>query len=344
MFEILLMSCMLGAPDACKTGRIPAGSDLAECRARARTIAANAPPDLSLEAYPCVPAGETPAFTVSEVAAGVFVHRGRHAENPGPDNGGDVSNLGFVVGEDAVAVIDTGTHPRIGSALLQAIRAETDKPVRWVILTHMHPDHVLGTGPLLADDAAVVGHRRLPDALSSRAVAYVANMRRLGLEDISEDDIVLPTETIDDRRALDLGGRTLMVQAHPTAHSNNDLTVLDEATGTLFAGDLLFHGHTPALDGSLRGWRQVVAALSDLPAVRAVPGHGPVAVPWPEGAAPLLRYLTALTDDTRAAIAEGISLLRALDRIAESERPNWVLFDAFNKRNVTVAYQELEWE
>ena len=102
--------------------------------------------------------------------------------------------------------------------------------------------------------------------------------------------MVPPTILVDGTTTLDLGSRTLTLRAWPVAHSDSDLTVLDEQTGTLFAGDLVFLGHTPVLDGSLRGWLDVIDELATLPAQRVVPGHGPVSE-WPAALADERRYL-----------------------------------------------------
>ena len=344
IFEILLTSCLASDPTDCGTGRIPVEGDLTACRERARVIAANVPASAQLQSYPCVMAGQTPDFAFSEIAPGVFVHQGQHAGDPDTENRGDLSNITFIIGDASVAVIDSGTHPWIGREVLKAIRAETALPVSNIILTHMHPDHVLGARPLLEDGGSVIGHAKLAEALSARASNYIANMQRLGLDDISEVDIVLPDAGVELVQTISLGNRELILSAHPLSHTNNDLTVLDMATGTLILGDLLFAGHTPALDGSATGWKQVIEDLVQLPAQRVVPGHGPVAQPWPEAAKPLLAYLNTLIDDTRAELDAGTSMLQAVERIAESERKRWLLFDAFNKRNATVTYQELEWE
>ena len=82
-------------------------------------------------------------FLVEEVAQGIFVHRGLHQDI---DEGysGDICNISFIVGQEGVAVIDTGGSPHIGRALLAAIRQRTDKPIKFVINTHVHPDHVFG--------------------------------------------------------------------------------------------------------------------------------------------------------------------------------------------------------
>ena len=122
------------------------------------------------------------------------------------------------------------------------------------------------------------------------------------------------------------------------------MTVLDLASGTLFAGDLLFVDHTPAIDGSIKGWIAVMQDLVTVDAVRAVPGHGPATVPWPEGAAPLIRYLDVVAADTRAALAEGLTMMEAIHTVGESEGGKWLLFDQFNPRNASAAFQELEWE
>ena len=114
----------------------------------------------------------------------------------------------------------------------------------------------------------------------------------------------------------------LALRAHAPAHTDHDLSVLDATTGTLWAGDLLFVGRIPSLDGSLAGWLHELDALRAVPAARAVPGHGPPAVPWPAAAADLTRYLLALRDGTRAAIAAGIGIAEAPGpRCAGGSRP-----------------------
>ena len=335
MFEAIVMLCAgLAGEPPCSAALLP-GFEAAD---RAGCVAA-------LEARPvagaaCRPAGA--ALAVTEVAPGVFVHRGAVAE-PDAANRGDTANLGFVIGTRAVAVIDSGSAAWMGEALWRAIRARSDLPVAYVVLTHVHPDHVLGASVFAG--AEVLSHAGLPQALARRQETYLQRFEALiGAEAFLGTGVPRVDREVPERALLDLGGRELELRAWPQAHSGTDLTVLDTATGTLFAGDLVVDGHIPPLDGSLRGWQRVLGELAQLKAARVVPGHGGPVLDWPRGAAPVRRYLDVLARDAAAAVAAGERLSEAVTHIAGEERDRWQLFDAFNARNATVAFTELEWE
>ncbi|HEX2841131.1 quinoprotein relay system zinc metallohydrolase 2 [Hyphomicrobium sp.] len=280
----------------------------------------------------------------TEIAPQVYAHHGQVALYS-PNNEGDISNCGFIVGRDAVAVVDTGGSARVGTRLHDAIRTVTQLPIRYVINTHMHPDHVFGNASFEADQPAFVAHHKMARGLSARAERYIAiNKEALGEEAFAGTKIVLPTLPISAPTKLDLGGREIVLTPQKTAHTDNDLIVRDSATGTLFLGDLVFSEHVPTLDGSILGWLSLLDAEGKEPAQRIVPGHGPVSMPWPDAAKPIRHYLQTIADEIRVLIKDNRSLSEATATVGFSEKSAWKLFADYHARNVSAAFAELEWE
>ncbi len=345
MYSVLATICLISAPEVCREVMLPVPQISADiCTDDAEGFAndwAFDREDFDVKSSICQEM-ET-EFEYSEVAPGVYVHEGQIGL-PNAVNRVDLSNMGFVIGSESVAVFDSGGSRAVGEAALVGLRRITDLPISHVFLGHMHPDHIYGATVFAEAGARVVGHPNLAEALQARAHNYHESLTRLvGPEGFLGSEIPEIDMIVEGVQTFDLGGRILEVRSMETAHTNSDLVMIDQTTRTMFTSDLVFLHHTPALDGSLRGWQSEMKKLAEFDVDLVVPGHGPV-TPFPEALIPTQSYLDVLAQSTKEKLDQGISLSEAAPLIAQSERPNWQLFDEFNVRNATGAYAEIEWE
>ncbi|PPD49371.1 MAG: MBL fold metallo-hydrolase [Methylotenera sp.] len=282
-------------------------------------------------------------FAIENVGDGIYVHHGAHLDI---DTGyqGDICNISFVVGSRGVAVIDTGGSLKVGQQLREAIRKITPLPVLYVINTHVHPDHIYGNAAFLADKPQFIGHEKLANAMATREEQYAKlNVQLLG-EDAKGSELVKPTMAVKTTLGIDLGDRQLRLTAHPVAHTNTDVSLVDSKTSTLFAGDLLFIDRTPVIESDIKGLIAALETFKAGPFKQVVPGHGPVAKDWLAAINNAAHYLNVLLADIRASIKKGESMESAMNTAAASEKEKWVLFDIANRRNVNILYPALEWE
>lgn len=209
-----------------------------------------------------------------QIAAGTWLLEGS-TDNFAKANGGNIVNTGFIVTDSGVVVIDSGPSKRYGEALRRAIAATTDKPVIQLLLTHHHPDHVLGNQAF--GDVPIGALAGTSDLLGQQGEAMAENMYRMVGDWMRGTEVVLPTQVLEPG-VLEVGGHRLRLLGL-SGHTGADLAILDENTGVLFAGDLVFYERaltTPNSPG-LGVWLKDLDTLQALPWKLIVPGHGPVA-------------------------------------------------------------------
>ncbi|MDH5358498.1 MAG: quinoprotein relay system zinc metallohydrolase 2 [Gammaproteobacteria bacterium] len=289
---------------------------------------------------------DSAAYRVSEIASGIYYHQGAH-EEASEKNIGAIANVGFIIGDRCVAVIDSGGSFREGSYLRQAIKQHSDLPICYVINTHVHPDHMFGNAAFKQDHPEYIGHEKLPSALTARQVYFAQTFKEILGEAYTGTEFISPTTmvNIDQSITIDLGNRPLTLTAYTTAHTDHDLTVLDHNTKTLWTGDLLFIERIPVLDGSINGWIQTMQQLKAMELNHVIPGHGPASSDqWQQGLSNQLRYFTVLRDKIRTVIADFGTIEEASNRVGNEEQPYWELFEYYHRRNVTASFVELEWE
>jgi glyoxylase-like metal-dependent hydrolase (beta-lactamase superfamily II) len=255
-------------------------------------------------------------------------------------------NAGFIVTREGVVVIDALASPREGEALLRTIRGVTRQPVRWLVLTHHHPDHTFGAIVFSRAGARIVAH---PDtrtlASEGGQDALIADwVRVMGLDAMRGFEFAeAPDRPVTGTDTLQLGGRTIIITHPGAAHTPGDLMVWLPRERVLFAGDLLIEdGVTMVVDGSARALERALDIIDSLAPRIAVPGHGAIPRQPAELVARTRAYITGLASDMRAAVEKGVPMRRALAMLPPSDSARPVSLDSRRRRNAARVYVEEE--
>ncbi|WLH70428.1 quinoprotein relay system zinc metallohydrolase 1 [Pseudomonas sp. FP2309] len=214
------------------------------------------------------------ALTPRLIADDTWLFEGS-TDNFAKANGGNIVNTAFIVTEAGVVVIDTGPSRRYGEAMRQAIARVTPRPVVQVLITHHHPDHALGNQAF--KDVPIGALADTTRLLHEQGDSMAENLYRMVGDWMRGTEVVLPTQVLAPG-VLSIGQHDLRLLAL-TGHTGADLAILDQRTGVLFAGDLVFYQRaltTPNSPG-LAAWQADIDTLQALPWTLVVPGHGPVA-------------------------------------------------------------------
>lgn len=193
-------------------------------------------------------------------------------------NRGFMSNAGFVVTGDGVVVFDALGTPALGRGMVAAIRRVTDQPIRRVVVSHYHADHVYGLAPLKAAGAEIWAHRRALGYFASGVAAERLAQRRADLYPWVDEttELVRPDVLVDADTSFRMGGTTFRIIDTGGAHAPDDIMLLVEDDRTLFAGDLLFAGRIPFVgNADSAHWLAAIERLIPLAPAVVVPGHGP---------------------------------------------------------------------
>jgi glyoxylase-like metal-dependent hydrolase (beta-lactamase superfamily II) len=189
-----------------------------------------------------------------------------------------ISNAGFVVTPKGVVVIDALGSPELAEGLVAAVRRVTAQPIRYVIVTHYHADHIYGLQVLQDQGATVIAHRAGQAYLNSEtALRRLEASREELFPWIDEHTRLVAADTWQDAdTVLEIGGEKLHLRHVGPAHTPEDLVVFVESSRVLFAGDVVFRGRIPFVgQADSRAWIDALSGLIDLHPRLIVPGHGP---------------------------------------------------------------------
>jgi len=245
---------------------------------RAPILAALALVGALVFAAPCALAAE-PAVKALPVVPGVWFFQGAAALGS-PANRNFISNAGFVVTDDGVVVVDALGSPALAEEMLAEIRRVTKQPVRYLILTHYHADHLYGAQVFKAAGATVLAHREGLEYLNSDTAQKRLEASR---EDLApwvdaQTRLVAADRWLAEREtALRVGSFDVVISHVGPSHTAEDLVVIVPRLGVLFSGDLFFRGRIPFVGQA--DSRQWIASLDRLIGYQprlVIPGHGPV--------------------------------------------------------------------
>ncbi len=314
------------------------GRRLAAMRGQVLLALCIAAPSASVQAEP------RPVKAV-EVAKNAWFVQGDAALGS-PENRNFISNAGFVVTDDGVVVIDALGSPALATELLAEIRRVTSQPLRVVILTHYHADHVYGLQVLKAAGATILAYEGGRDYLNSDTARQRLQASRKDLAPwIDADTRLVPADRWLSQEDLTLrvGATDFLIRHVGPAHTPEDLAVFVSGTGVLYAGDLVFRGRVPFVgQADSRRWIESLGRLIEFRPTVLVPGHGPASTE-PVADLELTRdYLKYL----RATMAEAARNLEPFeDAYAKADWSRFEhlpLFKAANRMNAYNTYLLME--
>jgi len=252
------------------------------------------------------------------------------------DNAGFISNAGFIVTPDGVVVFDALGTPSLAARLLAEIRKVTTLPIRYVVVSHYHADHIYGLQVFKELGAKIIAPEGAKLYLASSVADSLLDTRRFELSPWVNDSthLIVPDEYIDKDTQFSLGGIKFKIQLIGNAHSQGDLTLLVEPDNVLFSGDLIFEGRIPFVgQANINNWLKALNNMRDVNVTAVLPGHGPLAKD-PNALINLTYgYLSLLKDKMQAAAKNWVPFAEAYSKIDWSDYKSLPAFDAANRSN-----------
>lgn len=263
------------------------------------------------------------------------------------DNEGFISNAGFVVTGDGVVVFDSLGTPSLANKLIKKIRSITDQPIKKVVVSHFHADHIYGLQVFEELGAEIIAPYGAQKYIRSDAAKERLEERQFSLDPWVNDDthLVLPDITVSKSTDFRMGDLTFTINFMGKAHSDGDMTMLVEPDKVLFSGDIIFQGRIPFVGSAdSKKWLETLTRLETGGLTALIPGHGPASKD-PKNTISLTRHYLAYL---RKVMGAGIEDLEPFDEVYAaadwSEFENLPAFKAGNRINAYQVYLSMEAE
>jgi glyoxylase-like metal-dependent hydrolase (beta-lactamase superfamily II) len=318
----------------------------AEWKLPAKAIDVTGIPDMKIEAD-AADSRALPVYPLTDNSYFLFGNISTLNEN----NRGFNANAGFIVTDDGVVVIDTLGTPKLGKRLISSIRCITDKPIKYLIVTHNHPDHAYGAAAFLdIKGITIIAHPGTADYNHSATLESSVEYRR----DMLPNDMAgfkpltaksyLQAKPFDKQR-ITLGKEVIDIYNTGRHHSYGDLVVHQVNQNILWISDLAFNQRTTYMgDGHSE---QILAAqdwlLKNFKDVQMmVPGHGSAqTAPFPM-VAKTREYVTRMRNAMKDAVENGVSMLDAVQDVEFEDWKNIPLYEQNQRANANFVYREME--
>jgi glyoxylase-like metal-dependent hydrolase (beta-lactamase superfamily II) len=260
-------------------------------------------------------------------------------------------NSAVIIGDDSVLVMEAQATPVMAKALIERIRTVTDKPIKYLVLSHYHAVRVLGASAF--EGAEIVSSVKTLEMIQERGEqdfkSETDRFPRLFRSVESIPHLTFPTITFDTEMTIDLGNRIVELKHLGAGHTRGDIVAWVPDCKALFSGDLLEYGATPYCgDAQLEDWPETLRNIKALGAVCAVPGRGNALFNEKEvneSIESTTHYVTMLLDTAKAAVAKGLDLTAAYKEIHGLMKPifgDYVIFEHCMPFNVTRAFEEAQ--
>ena len=272
---------------------------------------------------------------LTKIADGVYSYVDEKNPSPASSFG---ANAGIVIGKDGIVVIDTLISAKEAQRFIKDIRAVSDKPIKYVVDTHDHLDHVLGNSEFAKLGATIVAQADTKAAMVKNGDGLLQRAKYFGLSDeaMSGTVVALPSLTFTDAMEIDLGDRKIELLHAGPSHTSGSLIVYLPGSKTLFAGDVLFVNYHPNMrDGDIPGWVKTLDTIASMDIAAIIPGHGPVSMK--KDVQDLKEYLLAF-DKKAKELAASSKDPDAIAAELKKTLPTRAYFDMFIASNVKGLY------
>ena len=263
------------------------------------------------------------------------------------DNEGFVSNAGFVVTSEGVVVFDALGTPALAESFLEKIRSVTDKPIKKLVMSHYHADHIYGIQIFKELGAEVIAPKGAHDYLDAPIATERLDERRFSLSPWVNDKtrLVPPDKIIDKETRFTLGGMEFVISVLGKAHSDGDMTLYIPSEKVLFSGDIIFEGRVPYLgDSDTKQWLETLNTMQTGKLVALIPGHGPAASDPNKAIAATRHYLAFMREKMGKAVEDFIDFDEAYAAIDWTDFSKLPAFEAANRKNAYQVFLSMEAE